>query len=754
MNQNYYSELTRLLKSSVALAVFSLAMPMLAVTNAQDATDEDEALLQDTIIVTATKRDQSIQDIAASISQFSGDDLVERGMDDLEKITTQVPNLSWGRYLNSTFVTIRGVGTTVDSGVAEPSVALYVDGVFLPRATMANMRQVDLQRAEVLRGPQGTLYGRNATGGAVNFISKKPTTNLERGMSVTVEDRNGYGIDGYVSGPLSDTIAIRLSGGIVKQDGWVDVINTGDKLAGTDMFHARLAGRFELTASSTLDLTLQYEKNEDNFIWASIGTPPNVLIGFFDTFAPDSAPDPKFTTEPNKIYANDANEGLLETTILSATYNSNLSDTLSLRSVTGYVDHTSGTTSDGDASDAFLVNLVNTQVTSKSFSQELNLIGESGTVSWLVGAYYFSEEHKLYGELDGDMLFFTLPTLPAGITPPAPVLALFGRKLNFPFVDLMEDTTSFALFADATFEVNEDFRIIAGARFNSEKKDFVYTAHTPGSDPVKTPNDTESDDFLPKIGFQYDVNDDMNIYGNWQKGVKSGGHQLTETKLFEPEEVSAFEFGVKSQSKDGRITFNGSAFSYDYSNLQASVTIPPNTTRIESGDAEILGLEAELFMRPENNINLNFGASFLSSEYTDLKALDQTRTPAPTTSTDLSGEEVIRAPKITLNAGASWEVPYNTGVLSQISYRADVFYTDKFKLSFFPYQATLQDSYIAANLSATLTDASGRWQVRVFIDNATDELYLNNATYLATTGAFLHIHSAPRTAGISLRGTF
>lgn len=718
------------------------AIAPMGVAHAQTETAAaEEQVADDAIIVTATKRSTDIQDVPAAITAIGGDELAERGLNDIDGLADQVPSLSFGRYLNTTFVTIRGIGTTVDSGVAEPSVALYVDGVFLPRATMGTLRQVDLERAEVLRGPQGTLYGRNATGGAVNFVSRAPSSTFEAGINASIENRNGYGLNGYVSGPLGDQVSVRLSGGYESQDGYVKVINTGGDVGGTDLYHGRLAFNFELSDSATLDLSVQHEKNEDDFVWLGLGTAPVGVLGAYALAG--SATVPNFTTEPNEIYSNGLNDALLETTIASARLNVDLNDSISFRSVSGYINHTSATEQESDGTDVLFIDLVDTKVTSESFSQELNLYGETGPVEWLLGGYYFTEEHKLAGSLAFDTFALALgtidPTDPVAVAAIAPFL---GFPSTFQFADLEENTESAAIFADVTINLSDSFRLLAGARYNWEEKDYLFFGAASPAGGLNT------SDFLPKFGFQYDVSDEVNVYGQWQKGIKSGGHQLSVVSLFDPEEVEAFELGFKSQFWDGRATLNASAYYYDYSNLQATVTIPPNTTLVENGDAEIYGLEAEMFVEPIDNLNLNFGASFIESEYTDLDSIDQTL--AVPVSVDLSGERVIRTPKFTLNAGAAWTVPVESGILGSVTFRGDVFYTDSFKLSFFDYAATRQSAYATANVSVTLTDSSDTFTLRGYINNVTDKLVLNNAAYLAPIAAFNTNYSEPLNGGVSI----
>lgn len=709
-----------------AIASVAAFLPYAMPATAQDDAAIESESRQETVIVTATKREASIQDVAASISQVSGDDLSTRGLDDVENIALQIPNLTFGKFGRNTFVTVRGIGTTVDSGVAEPSVATYVDGVFLPRATMALLRQVDLERVEVLRGPQGTLYGRNATGGAINYVSRGPTDTFEGQVIATFEERNGQGVDAYISGPIADGVSFRLSGGVQQQDGYVEVLNTGQDLGGQDLWHARGALRFEPSSNVTIDLSLQHEKDTGDFGWQSIiSEPVNVVAtaGLFMTTA-------NFTTVPNQVIADGPFGGDVETTIASARVNWDINDNVSFRSITGYVDHFIENSFDADGTDFFFADLLGSTRPSESFSQELNLYGQSGDLDWLVGAYFYDEEFEL--------------GLPVGF----PGFLFMSPEPFIEFIagDLVEETQSYAAFADVTYAVTDRFRINAGLRFNNEEKDFTFFgAPSPAGN-------IETDDVLPKLGAQFDVSENVNIYANWQQGIKSGGHQLSLPQLFESEELDAYEIGIKSQWMNGALTANASAFSYDYSDLQATITIPPATTLVENGDAELKGLEGELIYAPSDDFAFNLGLSFLDTEYTELVTTDQALPGAPTV--NLAGEELIRAPEFTANIGAEWSIPINANGFGDLLLRGDVFHSADYKLAFIDYPELRQPEYTNVNLSATLTDASGKYQVRAFVNNATDEVILNNGSFLANSAAFIGIHSAPRTAGVSLSAKF
>lgn len=678
------------------------------------------------IVVTATKRSQSIQDVPAAVSQVSGDALEERGISNIENLALQVPNLQFGSTGSNTFITIRGIGTTVDSGVAEPAVATYIDGVFLPRASMGTLDAIDLERAEVMRGPQGTLYGRNATGGSINFVSRAPAEEFEGGIKVTLENRDGYGISGFVSGPISDSVFYRLSAGKAEQDGYVEVVNTGEDIAGNDKERVRGALQFRPTDQLTVDLSVQYEKNDAAVGFQQLLTRSHVVDALY------GAENNNQTTDVNKVYGDEKGlfKGENETTIVSSVVNWDMSDAVSFRSVTGYVDHEIVTFYDADATDAFFTRLVDTYRPSESFSQEFNFYGEVGDLSWLVGAFYFQEDFELHLEVD-----FLSTAL--GVPGPAfPVNVVAG--------DLVEDTRSFALFTDLTYALSDQLRLNVGLRYNEEEKEFTFLGAPSQS------GDIDTDDLLPKIGLQYDINNEINVYAQYQQGIKSGGHQLSSPALFEPEKLDSYEFGIKSQVLDGRLIANAAAFYYDYSDLQATTTIPPATTLVRNSDAEVLGAELEVYYYPSESWNINLGLSFLDSEYKDFGFFD---TFSGETA-DLDGEDLIRAPAFTMNFGAEWILPIDGKLISELKIRGDLYYSDDYKLTFIDYDQTRQDSYTTGNLAVILTGASEAVMVRAFVDNIADEEVLNNGTYLATSTAFSGYYSEPRTYGVEMSYNF
>ena len=688
------------------------------------------------IIVTATKRGERLQDVPAAITAIGGDDLQKRGLTNIEAIATQVPGLNFGQHAGATQIAIRGVGSTVDSGVAEPTVALYVDGLYMPRATMATLRGVDLERVEVLRGPQGTLYGRNATGGAINFISRGPTKEFEGGITASTGSRDAFGIDGYVSGPLADGVYVRLSGGHQEQDGYVKVVNTGRKLVNVNDDYVRFAVRLEPTDKVGVDLAVRYEHNTGANAYQQLYTPAGV-------FVPPTAGQ---TTKPNEIYGDGPFRMNVKTFIASGVVNWQMSDDVSLKSVTGYIDHKNSNDFDADGTDYAFYNAVNFNRPSESFSQEFNLIGDTGPLKWILGAYYFKEKFSYSLPVDfvgglntGD----PATSIPAGAT------VITG--------ELVDRTRSFALFGDVTYSFNDWLRLNVGLRYNTEKKRFESGTGIiiPGSGfmgvrGVKT--QFKADKLLPKVALQFDVNDDINGYVQWQKGYKSGGQNLGLLPQYLPESIDAYEVGLKTQWLDRKLTANFAAFYYDYKNLQATIVLPPTTTLVQNADVKVYGIEGDLNLQVTDAFRLNASATWLHARNKRFFSIDDANPGLGLQ--DLKGKPITRAPDFTFNAGAEYRFDLGRELLNALSVRADFSYSSKVVLRYFGEEQDVQKAYALLNLSATLSDIDEKTSLRAFVNNVTDKLYRQSSSYLGPIGAYVGNYSPPRTWGLQLSRKF
>ncbi|THD78551.1 MAG: TonB-dependent receptor [Phenylobacterium sp.] len=707
------------------------------------AADAAPATEVEAVVVTAEKRGEDIQQVPIAVTAVSGVELADRGQMNLRDIAAAIPNLMWSENTGTTMITIRGVGSTVNSGLTEPTIAVFVDGVYLPRSTMATTRSLDLDRLEVLRGPQGTLYGRNATGGAINFISQAPTETFTGMATLMTGSRSDAGIEGYVSGPITDRVLFRLSGGTEKQTGFVTVSPSGEHLNGTDVDYVRGALRLRPTDDLTIDLAARYERQTAPNAYQQLLTPTNLA-----TTAQ--------TAQPNQIIANDPFSFKTETTIGSATVNWKISDRLSLKSITSYVDHSNTETFDADSTGLSVFNTANFYRPSKSEGQEFNLIGDNGRLQWLLGAFFFHENSDVVFPLAFGQDFAPLIGLPTGTQ----LTQSVGSK-----------TTSYALFGNLTYAVTDRLKLEFGLRYNDERQVFAqgFTIFLPGvgvvpgepafaNGPITTK--TSSHKFLPKIGVQYQLSDEANLYASYSVGYKSGGENLEggsgesigAAGLYKPEELDAYEVGLKSRWLDRRLTANFAAFYYKYTGLQVTNIVPPSSGFVQSADARNYGLEGEVTWKATSNLRIDASATWLHARFHDFHSFDDANPGLGLQ--NLDGHPVPEAPDVTFNLGADYTIPLETRFLSSLVLRGDVRYSDRVVLRWFGTPEDSQAAYTLVNLSAKLLSADQKTSLDVFLNNVGDTRYKLYSFYIAPVGAYFGNYGTPRSWGLRLSHRF
>ena len=723
---------TSLLRSTSAL-IAVLVISTAATAHAQTAkanTTEAETAYSGDIIVTATKRSENLQDIPVAITAVSGESLASRGIANLQGIVQSIPSVSWGEHFGTTLISIRGIGSIVDSGVTEPTVALYVDGVFLPRATMATLRAVDLDRVEILRGPQGTLYGRNATGGAVNFVSKGPSKEFEAGINIGTGSRNQFAASGFVSGPLGEKVSVRLSGGHEEQDGFVRV-NGKRTLGGSDVDYVRGALRFEPSSDLSIELTARYERNDA----------PNAYQQYLSQ---PVFPAAVLSLKPYHILADRPYAQKVETFVAAATLSWDVSDAVSLKSITSYVDHKSNATVDADGSLIDFFDAPDFARPSESFGQEINLSGESGGLKWILGAYYF---HEKWGN-----------SLPVNVgTTGGPANGLPANTLLEQAVN--GKTKAWALFADATYALSEQVRLNVGLRYNDERKDDTqfFAIRDIGVGPIIIPLKSKSSKLLPKVGLQFDMNQDINAYVQWSRGFKSGGVNLPGgggenlgpvNGFFKPEQLDAYEIGLKTELADRRVTWNTAAFYYDYKDLQVTRNVPPAVTLVDNADAKVYGLETELTWRVSPAFRLNAAATLLHARFKQYSTLDS----ATGLIADISGTPLPHAPDWTLNVGADYRIDLGGTLLNSLTLTGNVQYTDDVVLRQYRPSDNIQKGYAIANISATLADQDNRTRLTFFVNNVGDKVYRQHVINFGL--GYMGNYGPPLTWGVRLSRDF
>jgi iron complex outermembrane receptor protein len=689
-----------------------------------------QAGVLDEVVVTATKRSENVQIVPASVTAISGADLERRGINDIRSLSLDVPDLTFGSHLGASYVVIRGVGASVDSGITEPSVATYVDGIALPRSSMGFLQQVDLDRVEVLNGPQGTLYGRNSTGGAVNFISREPTEDLEGGANLSTGSRDAIGASAYVSGPIAPGFLGRLSGGHNEQDGYVLVLPSGRYIGNTDTSYVRGALLIEPSDGLKIDVFAKYETDDGADAFYQLLTPTTAIV-------PAGTVE---TTRPNVVGADGPFSQKNNTLIMGGTINWTISDEVSGRSTTGFINHQSCANTDGDATDYPLFNIVGYCRPSKSYSQEFNLFGNVGPLKWLGGAYYFNENFDASLPVD----------LPNGLPGALPAGASLQQQLG-------EKIHSYALFTDLTWSLTDRLRLNGGLRWNDESQNFLWTngVTIPGVGFVgssNVPSSLTTTKVLPKLGVQFDVSENVHAYTQWQQGFTSGGHQLSLPSLYAPETINSYEVGVKSQWLDRTLTANFSVFHYIYSNLQITSLLPPATEKILNGDAHATGVEVQTIWNINQYLHVNANATWLRTAYTQFSSIDPSQPGLGLQ--NLDGRSLLRSPPHTESVAAEWRIPIAQGPINDLTLRGEVFHSGTVVLDYFALPVDDQAPYTTVNLSAIFTDKSEKTSLRVFVDNVGNELVKEDIEYNSSFAAYVGRYQEPRTWGVALARKF
>ena len=710
----------------VGAAIAALVQPIGSAAHAQEARAEADSNQSSDIIVTALKRSASVQDIPASISAISGDALRERGIRDIQDLAKAVPNLIFAPNFANTMIAIRGVGSTVYSGATEPTVALYVDGVYLPRSFMAAARAVDLERIEVLRGPQSTLYGRNATGGAINFISASPTKDFEGRAELSAGGRDAWGVSGYVSGPITEGVSVRVSGGREKADGFVKVTGPGPDVGGVNATYGRLAMRLEPSSSVRMDLAIRYDKDTAPLaVQQHIGPAPFGTEGV------------NWTTKPWRVITNRPYGGRNEMFIAQGGLSWEVSDSLTFKSLSSYVDASLLAELDDDGTNLPVFYSKTTPRNSKSFGQEFNITGSYGRLEFILGSYYF---HEKYDSIL-DVILENTPTA--------------GSETAF-FTGHSAKINNYALYGDGSYSITDKLRLNLGLRLNYEDNSYGQIFGTaPGSGPATIRTDkVKTTKLLPKVALQYDFAPEVTSYLQWTRGYKSGGGNFplsdgTPNPLYAPEQLDAFEFGVKAQLWDRILTANIAAFYYKYGGLQVEVSIPPIGLAVRTANAEVVGIEGDFRINPTRNLTLSVAPTWLRPVFKDFVSFDD----LDGTLVQLDGGQLPNAPRFSVNAGAEQRFELGNDLLSELQLAANVRYSSTVILRYFNRNGfERQGGYTLLDLSASVTDSTRKTKMSAFVNNVT-----NKAHRLSSNGfgvGYIGNWGRPRTWGVRLSRSF
>ena len=707
------------------------------------------------VVITARKRAESLQDAPLAVSAYTADEMRVRQISASDQLADITPNLTFDAFApssgtgSSSMIFIRGIGQTDFSAVTDPGVGLYIDGVYLSRSIGGSLDFLELERIEVLKGPQGTLFGRNTIGGAVLLYTEKPGEQFGGNAQVEVGTDQLLNLTANLNLPLADNLLSKVSVNRRTRDGYVERVYGGSDLGEDDVLAGRAALLWNPTTSLELYLTGDYTRERENGV-------PMVSLGINDqqTFAhianvfdapdcflrpPPAPPGPGRDTGDDPACANDTaylgnykNGETLQTKAdldhwglaLTASWEAN--DWLSVKSITAYRDIDADIVSAGDQSPFVIFHRAD-QFEHKQFSQEVQFSGMAlkDSVKWMLGLYYFEEQAD-----NPNPVMFT---------------SFIGAFLSGG----KTDNDNVATFGQVTWDVTQSWHITGGLRYTDETKRFDPYSYIPEGATYFNPADGRLmpgdrlvpegevevgfDDWTPMLNIAYDVSDDAMVYASYSEGFKSGGFDqrynqiFPEVSSFEPEEATTWELGIKSNWLDSRLRINAAAFFTDYENLHLIIREGFAPITFNGGEAEIKGFEIESNFVPSQSWLLQLAVGYIDAEYTKLSEEVLEKSPIREDFT------LAQTPEWSANAGVAYTA--EVGDWGSLTPRIDWVYKSKVYNDTINTPQLKADSYDLINVAVVFQSAGGVWDLVLAARNLTDEDYLIAGNSAYDTGA-------------------
>jgi len=704
----------KFLLSSVAVAAMAgLTAPAMA----QDAAPADDGA-DDEIIVTALKREQGIQDVPISMEVVGGDTIEEMGVNDFADMASYVPNVAVQTTAGNDVIYIRGFGSPPANFSFDQAVSLYIDGVYAGRSRQTQAPFFDIARVEVLRGPQGALFGKNTAAGAISVVSAAPTKEFEGSLTGSYDfEYDGFQVSGHISGPISDTLSVRLAGRIVDTNGYILNRATGQKNPQTKQQLLRFTALWE--PSPDFDFTARVEYGNQD-IKGGVTVSDSALL------APRLRQDRFLETSAL------GEEGIRgETLIASGTANLHLGD-YTLTSITGYSWFDSAMINGFDQTLPNPPGGVTNNSTYNSypekfdqFSQEIRLASPTGQpLEFIVGAYYDTSDYHL------DQF--------GGFNISNPTLTYFG--LLHTFFD--QKTESFSVFGQSTFNATDSLRLIGSLRYTHTKKEATFDGERIYGPYNLRPltqaqGKRKENNVDPSITVQYDIDPDIMVYATYGRGSKSGGfvsntYGTTDaTFQYEPEKSRNIEGGVRASF--GALTANVSVYDTKFSNLQVSV-YNPTTSTYQTGNAASAastGIESTFILKPSRNFDVTASLAYQDIRYLDYpgaaclasQPLSECNpaSPASIAANNIAGSPLPYVSDWSGSLQAHVWLPissdFELDVTGVISGRSGYFNSDTQDPIF-----GFQNGYAKVDLRVQLSDADDRWHVAFVGRNLTNQL--------------------------------
>ena len=764
----------------VWMAAWQLPIVMgLAAPGTSVAQEGRQAGALEEVVVTARKREESLQDTPIAISAFSAAALERQQIGSTEDLDQIAPNLQFASYgpltgnNSAAQVYIRGIGQSDGSSGVDPGVGLYIDDVYMGRSVGGVLDFRDIANVQILRGPQGTLFGRNTIGGAVLLTTTLPGEEFGGTARVGFGDDNLY--EGFVAVdvPIADRLAARFSVGARQRDGYVTRVFDGLDLGNEDTYTVQSSLNWRPNDSITLTLRGDYTKEDEHgspFVFAAINEsqvfPAAISTGAGcpgATFPPPSVPqdivDPRCANDATwdlGKYRNGGNapaRSTLENWGVSGTLRWELSDTFSLKSITAYRELDWSGSRDADNT-GLLVLHTDYSSSGDQFSQELQALVETERLRGVIGAFYFEESVD-------DLLLVPFAA-------PPPLVASGAVPGSLDYQRALIDNDNFALFTQWTFDVTDALSLTAGVRYTEETKgieiiSFTVTPLTaplvipstlntplvagPGLNIIPRPFENKYESTTGSASIQYRWNESVMTYLSWSQGFKSGGfnqryNQAPPDNLpvaFDEEKAETIEFGIKTEI-GANLRVNAAVFTTDYDDMQLTYRLGIVPLLFNAGKSTIEGAEVELTYAPGGLI-VEASAGYLDNEFDEIAVV-------PGTTQTVGPENTLPfAPEWQANLGVGYDFQIGNATLTprvNLSYTSEQFFDAANSIEV----AQLKDVTL---VNASLTLELGAWRFRAGVNNATDERYrvAGNSSFSTSAGYAEAIYSRPRNYFVS-----
>ena len=730
------------------------------------------------IVVTAQKREQKLQDVPASISAVAGVTLQNAKISDVQALQVAVPNITIGTSFGFANLFIRGLGLNSVFANVDPSVTLYEDGAVISQPAAQLFSFFDLERVEVLRGPQGTLYGRNATGGTINLITAKPTDTLSGFVRLDAGNYSSLEAEGGISGPITDTLSARVSFYIANRDGFGKNLTTGHDVNDLNTRSLRAQLRFRPSADFDTLFVGEYGRENDaaNALQFKRETFPGVLTD--SNPANNGLASPGVGGFPNsgnpRDYASAVDPANRRRTwsITNVTH-WNVNDILTLTNTLNYRKFYENLVQDLDLSATVTSSINDFVVDSKHLSEELQATVNLDRLDLITGFYLFSEDlyHQNAIAAGAKAGEFTRTT-PGN-----------GRRV---FLTGNGDTDTWALYWNATFKLTPTINIKGGGRYTTDRRkidneNYIWVPNAGGVLPplplpqvarVQTYDPTLDDKktfhaYTNEAGVEWHPTRDIMVYYSYAEGFKAGTGQLGTTQvarplIIRPEKIRNHEIGLKSEFDGGRLVFNISAYTYKVKDVQLDRTVPGGpsgfTTVFENATSQkARGIELDTSWRPSpvfrGNLSMalqdtKFG-SFLSVDPTNPLIFDVTN---PALRVDIDGNPARNAPKLAGSLRLEYDIPLANG--GRFTLSGDGSYKSRQYFSEFKNSLLSEGGYSIFNAGLRYAFPNRRWTASIWAKNLTDKLAEQANFALATARVVGRTFTAPRTYGVGARYNF